>query len=134
MVAPQAAYISFTKGSVDGLLDISTHVWDGGAQRPLSDAYRRRIEGANQRLAENGMRVLGVAFKTWDAIQTGPALEESLTFVGFVGIIDPPRAEVKDAVARSKSAGIRAVMITGDHPLTALHIARELGITPTEKR
>ncbi|MBN1373215.1 MAG: cation-translocating P-type ATPase [Anaerolineaceae bacterium] len=133
VVAPQAVYISFTKGSVDGLLDISTHVWDGGTQRPLSDAYRRRIEGANQRLAENGMRVLGVAFKTWDAVQTGAALEEGLTFIGFVGIIDPPRAEVKDAVARSKSAGIRVVMITGDHPLTALHIARELGITTTGK-
>ncbi len=133
VVAPHAAYISFTKGSVDGLLEISTHVWDRGALHPLSDAYRRRIEGANRRLAENGMRVLGVAFKTWNTIQTGAALEEGLTFIGFVGIIDPPRAEVKDAVARSKSAGIRPVMITGDHPLTALFIARELGITTTGK-
>jgi len=129
VVAPQAAYLSFTKGSVDGLLDISTHVWDGGAQHPLSGDYRRRIEDANRALAENGMRVLGVAFKALDEMETGPSLEEGLTFIGFVGIIDPPRAEVKEAVTRSKSAGIRPVMITGDHPLTALHIARELGIT-----
>jgi Ca2+-transporting ATPase len=80
-------------------------------------------------LAENGMRVLGVAYKTLDAPVFGPTLEQDLTFIGFVGIIDPPRAEVKEAVALCKSAGIRPVMITGDHPLTALHIARELGIT-----
>jgi Ca2+-transporting ATPase len=134
VVAPNAAYISFTKGSVDGLLDISSYVWEDGAQNPMSAQYRKRIEDANRSLAENGMRVLGVAFKTFDQPAAGQALEEGLTFVGFVGIIDPPRAEVKDAVAQCKSAGIRPVMITGDHPLTALHIARELGITDEKGR
>ncbi|MBX3016116.1 MAG: cation-translocating P-type ATPase [Caldilineaceae bacterium] len=127
-VAPGAPYLAFTKGSVDGLLDISSHVWTNGARVPMSDAFRQRIEEANRSLAENGMRVLGVAFKTPDTASSTPELEHELTFVGFVGIIDPPRAEVKEAVAKCKSAGIRPVMITGDHPLTALHIAKELGI------
>jgi Ca2+-transporting ATPase len=134
VVAPQAAYISFTKGAVDGLLEIATHVWENGARHLLTAEYRARIEAANRSLAENGMRVLGVAFKTYDQIESGAALESGLTMIGFVGIMDPPRPEVKDAVAQARSAGIRPVMITGDHPLTALHIARELGITDEHGR
>lgn len=134
VAAPYAQYISFTKGSVDGLLDISTHVWENGQRYPLSSEYRRRIEESNRLLAENGMRVLGVGFKTLAVPETGPVLEQGLTFIGFVGIIDPPRAEVKEAVAQARGAGIRPVMITGDHPLTALHIARELGITDANGR
>ncbi len=134
VVAPQAAYISFTKGAVDGLLEISTHVWENGTRHPLTAEYRARIEAANRSLAESGMRVLGVAFKTYDQIESAPALESGLTIIGFVGIMDPPRPEVKDAVAQARSAGIRPVMITGDHPLTALHIARELGITDEHGR
>ena len=134
VVAPDAQYISFTKGSVDGLLEISTHVWESGRRNPISAEYRQRIEEANQSLAENGMRVLGVAFKTSQRPDPTPESEQDLTFIGFVGIIDPPRPEVKDAVARSKNAGIRPVMITGDHPLTALHIARELGIAGPASR
>ncbi len=134
VVAPKAAYISFTKGAVDGLLDISTHVWENGARYPMTADYRARIEAANRSLAENGMRVLGVAFKTHDQPESGTMLESGLTIVGLVGIIDPPRPEVKEAVAQAKSAGIRPVMITGDHPLTALHIARELGITDANGR
>ncbi|GAB4496941.1 MAG: cation-translocating P-type ATPase [Anaerolineales bacterium] len=134
VVAPNAAYISFTKGAIDGLLEISTHVWENGARHPLTADYRTRIEASNRSLAENGMRVLGVAFKTYDHPESGAALEESLTLVGFVGIMDPPRPEVKEAVAQARRAGIRPVMITGDHPLTALHIARELGITDSHGR
>jgi Ca2+-transporting ATPase len=80
------------------------------------------------------MRVLGVAFQTPPAAVATPEIEQGLTFIGFVGIIDPPRAEVKEAVAKCKSAGIRPVMITGDHPLTALHIAKELGIADANSR
>lgn len=129
VVAPGAALISFTKGSVDGLIEISTHVWEDGDRHALSEDYRRRIEDSNRLLAENGMRVLGVAFKTYPSLESDSPLEEGLTFIGLIGIMDPPRAEVKEAVALCKSAGIRPVMITGDHPLTALHIARELGIS-----
>ncbi|HXF60255.1 MAG TPA: cation-translocating P-type ATPase, partial [Caldilineaceae bacterium] len=118
--------IAFTKGSVDGLLDLAAGVWLDDRVIPLDEAYRRRIEEANRSLAENGMRVLGVAYRPLTADER--PVECDLVFVGMVGIMDPPRPEVKEAVARSLEAGIRPIMITGDHPLTALHIARELGI------
>jgi Ca2+-transporting ATPase len=124
-------YIAFTKGSVDGLLDITSHVWVEGKSQPLDSGWRSRIEAANERLAKKGMRVLGVAFRLMDSIpeiiQTD--LEQNLTLVGLFGMIDPPRSEVKEAVATCRAAGIRPVMITGDHPLTAIEIARQLGIT-----
>ncbi len=123
-------YVAFTKGSVDGLLGIASHVWVNGQAQKMDDQFRVRIEAANDRLAKKGMRVLGVAFRLLDQIpeiiQTD--LEQNLTFIGLFGMIDPPRTEVKDAVAVTKSAGIRTVMITGDHPLTAAEIARQLGI------
>jgi len=123
-------YIAFTKGSVDGLLEVSSRVWLNEQMRDMDDNYKTRIEGANERLAKKGMRVLGVAFRLLDeipkAIQSD--LEQDLTFVGLFGMIDPPREDVKEAVAACKAAGIRPVMITGDHPLTALEIARQLGI------
>jgi len=126
-------YIAFTKGSVDGLLGLSNQVWVDGQARKMDDQFKVRIEAANERLAKKGMRVLGVAFRLLDqipdVIQTD--LEQNLTFIGLFGMIDPPRAEVKDAVAITKSAGIRTVMITGDHPLTAAEIARQLGIAET---
>ena len=123
-------YIAFTKGSVDGLLNLSNQVWANGKAETLDAGWRSRIEAANDRLAKKGMRVLGVAFRLLnqipDVIQTD--LEQKLTFVGLFGMIDPPREEVRDAVAVTKTAGIRTVMITGDHPLTAQEIARQLGI------
>ena len=126
-------YIAFTKGSVDGLLGLSSQVWAEGKSVPMDAGWRSRIEAANERLARKGMRVLGVAFRLLDQIpeiiQTD--LEQNLTFVGLFGMIDPPREEVRDAVAVTKSAGIRTVMITGDHPLTAAEIARQLGIAET---
>jgi Ca2+-transporting ATPase len=124
-------YIAFTKGSVDGLLGLSNQVWVNGKAEMLDAGWRSRIEAANERLAKKGMRVLGVAFRLMnqipEVIQTD--LEQNLTFIGLFGMIDPPREEVKDAVAVTKTAGIRTVMITGDHPLTAQEIARQLGIT-----
>jgi Ca2+-transporting ATPase len=94
---------------------------------PLNSEWRSRILASNTSLAQNGMRVLGVAFRPVSTPEATAETERELIFVGMVGIIDPPRAEVKDAVARCISAGIRPVMITGDHPLTASVIARELG-------
>jgi Ca2+-transporting ATPase len=127
-------YIAFTKGSVDGLLDIASHVWVSGKAEVMDEGYKVRIEAANQTLAKKGMRVLGVAFRMMnqipEIIQTD--LEQNLTFVGLFGMIDPPRNEVREAVAVTRSAGIRTVMITGDHPLTAIEIARQLGIIDTE--
>jgi len=123
-------YIAFTKGSVDGLLDLASHVWIKGKAYPIDEDFKVRIEAANQNLAKKGMRVLGIAFRLInqipEIIQTD--LEQNLTFVGLFGMIDPPRNEVRDAVALTKTAGIRTVIITGDHPLTATEIARQLGI------
>jgi P-type Ca2+ transporter type 2C len=124
-------YIAFTKGSVDGLLDVCSNIWVEGKAQSLDSGWREKMLAANDRLAKKGMRVLGVAFRLMDSIpeiiQTD--LEQNLTLVGLFGMIDPPRAEVKDAVAVCRAAGIRPVMITGDHPLTAIEIARQLGIT-----
>ncbi len=128
---PRSGAIAFTKGAVDGLLDISKYVWHNGERIPMTDEWRARIEESNNRLAQGGLRVLGLGYR---GFQTPPteiteaATEKNLTFIGMVGIIDPPRTEVKEAVRICKQAGIRPVMITGDHPLTAFAIARELGI------
>lgn len=131
-VALDAEIVAFTKGAVDSLLDRSTHVWDDGAIKPMDESYRQRVERANAEMAANGMRVLGVAYRALDAAVAKKAvmaeIERDLIFIGFFGIIDPPRAEVRDAVAVCQQAGIRPVMITGDHPLTARYIARDLGI------
>lgn len=127
----QPPYLAFTKGSVDGLLEIATHVCAGDHIEPLTEQWRSRIEAANMQLAQSGMRVLGVACRSLETVPSNghqASLEQNLTFLGMVGIIDPPRPEVKDAVATCQAAGIRPIMITGDHPLTAQHIARELGI------
>lgn len=124
-------YIAFTKGGVDGMLDITSHIWSEGKSQILDADWRSKIEAANERLAKKGMRVLGIAFRLMNSIpeviQTD--LEQNLTFVGLFGMIDPPRGEVQEAVAICRAAGIRPVMITGDHPLTAIEIARQLGIT-----
>jgi Ca2+-transporting ATPase len=134
-------YIAVTKGSVDGLLDICDRVWVEDLPEALDANFRQRIENANARLAGEGMRVLGLAVRALDVLpeeseeqdadQT-PDLERDaerdLIFVGLVGMIDPARPEVKAAVETCRTAGIRPVMITGDHPLTAGYIARELGI------
>ena len=125
-------YVQFTKGSVDGLIAQSNRFWMDGRVQKLDDATRNKILQANHDLAMRGIRVLGTAFRTMD---TAHAPDESdLIFVGLFGMIDPPRIEVRDAVATCKSAGIRPVMITGDHPLTALQIATQLGIAEENSR
>lgn len=126
-----APYVAFTKGAVDGLLDVARHVWVGGRRMSLGTAWRARILASNAELAAKGMRVLGVAFRPLDAAPAADGVEEvetDLTFIGLVAMIDPPRPEVKDAIATCTTAGIRTVMITGDHPLTAREIGRTLGI------
>ena len=123
-------YVAFTKGAVDGLLEVSSEVWtEGGQAEPLSEERRERIAAANERLASNGIRVLGVGLRRLRSFDDGEEeLERGLTFFGMVGMIDPPRPEAREAVEICKRAGIRPIMITGDHPLTAMYIATELGI------
>ncbi len=127
-------YIAFTKGAVDVLLERSTKVWLGEERIPIDEALRHRIQQSNESLAQSGQRVLGLAYRLLDEKpgKDVEALEHELTFVGMIGMMDPPRDEVKAAVARCRSAGIRPIMITGDHPLTALSIAQQLGITDND--
>jgi Ca2+-transporting ATPase len=97
---------------------------------PLDEEWLLRIESANEDMAQNGMRVLALALRWQSDVQPE---EDSLVFIGLTGMIDPPRPEVKAAVATCKSAGIRPIMITGDHPLTARFIAHDLGISDNNR-
>jgi Ca2+-transporting ATPase len=128
-------YLAFTKGAIDGLLPLTSDVWVEGVLQPFDSTWRARVMQAHDELAQKGMRVLGVALRTLDSPPNAVALaglEQNMTLVGLFGMMDPPRPEVRDAVATCVSAGIRPVMITGDHPLTARHIARQIGITDND--
>jgi Ca2+-transporting ATPase len=128
---PRGVRLAFVKGAVDGLLHQTTAVWDNGAAVDFDDLWHGRITEANDALAAAGMRVLGIAFRPLTSPDDDP--ESDLVLLGLVGIIDPPRPEVRDSVAVCRRAGIRPVMITGDHPLTALAIASDLGITQSDR-
>ncbi|MBX7232821.1 MAG: cation-translocating P-type ATPase [Caldilineales bacterium] len=130
------AYVAFTKGAIDGILNIAGRVWIDGRAEPLDDYWRGRVMAAHDDMAAKGMRVLGAAVRIWDRPPdetTEKSLERDLIVVGLFGMIDPPRPEVRDAVLACRSAGIHPVMITGDHPLTARHIARQVGITDNDR-
>jgi len=130
-----APFVAFSKGAVDSLLEVTNQVWVGDKVVPLDAMMRERIEESNAGLAQQGQRVLGVAFRPMQSAEfvEEMAVETEQVFVGLVAMIDPPRAEVKDAVERARTAGIRPIMITGDHPLTAQHIAKSLKITDNDK-
>ncbi len=127
----QGEFVVFTKGAVDGLLLIASHVLMEGKVVPITPELSERITKANDDLAKEGLRVLGLTYHILQELPAKPneeSLETGLIFVGMVGMIDPPRQEVFDAVKTSVTAGIRPMMITGDHPLTAYAIAKDLGI------
>jgi len=120
-----------TKGAVDSLLDVCGYLRIGDKIEPMTPEYVQRINDANDRHAEQGLRVLGFAYRQMDALPeqiNADTIERDLIFSGMIGMIDPPRPEVKLAVEESLGAGIRPIMITGDHPLTAFAIAKELKI------
>lgn len=122
---------SITKGAYDFLINRCSSYYKNGVQYPMSNKERSRINTLNTQMTEKALRVLAVAYKNLpkSGINADSAvLENDLTFIGLIGMIDPPREEVKDAVRLCKQAGIKPVMITGDHVLTAKAIARELGI------
>ncbi len=125
----------FTKGAPDVLLARCSQEMVGETKRPLDDERRSEILSLNEGLAGEALRTLGVAARELpgNALQNTEVdedLEHELVFLGLIGMIDPPREEAKQAVARAKNAGIRPMMITGDHPKTAAVIASELGIAP----
>ncbi len=123
-------FLVCTKGAIDAVLERSAYVWDDDTPVVLDDAWRRRITQAQDELASEGMRVLGVGFRLIDDLPGQPSgdLEQDLIFIGMLAMIDPPRPEASDAIRRCRDAGIRPVMITGDLAPTAASIARSLGL------
>ncbi|MDD2720685.1 MAG: calcium-translocating P-type ATPase, PMCA-type [Gallionella sp.] len=125
-------FIAYCKGSPESLLPRCTHTLRHDGEFSLDrDGLLQHAEA----MASDGLRVLAFACRRWPELPTGTdhdAQESDLTFLGFAGLIDPPRGEVKDAVTQCRTAGITPVMITGDHPATARAIARELGILHTD--
>lgn len=122
--------VAITKGGVDEVLAVSTQYGVDGNARPITQADIDQIQAANQSMAERALRVLAVSIRdiNEEFAQGDMAIESNLTFIGLIGMIDPPRPEVIEAVRVAKAAGIRTVMITGDHALTAEAIATEIGM------
>lgn len=117
----------FVKGAIDVLLDRCDNIRIGDEVRPMTDEDRKKILAQNEHFSENGLRVLTFAYKEKDE-DLSPETEHGFTFIGLVSEMDPPREESIEAVARAKKAGIRTVMITGDHKVTAVAIAKKIGI------
>lgn len=124
-----------TKGAIDNLLKISTNAYINGEVVPLTDEIKQNIMNASNEMSKNALRVLGAAYKTLeDNNYNKESLESNLTFIGLVGMIDPPRESVKDSIFECKNSGIKTIMITGDHKITAFAIAKELGIAEDESQ
>ena len=125
------SYVQYTKGGPDVVLARCAYYSENGAIKPMTDAKRAEIMAANKAMADKALRVLAAAKRDWSAKpadNTPEFLEKDLVFIGLTGMIDPVRPEVKAAIEECRTAGIRAVMITGDHKDTAVAIAKELGI------
>ncbi|MBI5846688.1 MAG: cation-translocating P-type ATPase [Nitrospirae bacterium] len=131
---PNPRFISFTKGAIDVLIDKSSLMLTSAGMIPIN---REELHKVNNRMAADGLRVIGVAMRQWETLPEelgSDAVESELIILGLIGIMDPPREEAKEAVRLCKAAGIKPVMITGDHPLTAQAIARRLGILDSETK
>ena len=128
-------FIQYTKGAPDVVVGRCTHYLKDGIATPITEEYVKEILSANKAMADKALRVLACAERVWEALPedtSAEALENNLCFVGLTGMIDPVRPEVKDAIVECRSAGIRPIMITGDHIDTAVAIAKELGIIEDE--
>ncbi len=129
---PHPEYVAFVKGAADILLERSTQVWRDGQVLPFTSDARQQILEENERLAQQGIRVLGLAIRGLRNLPDEEALEaqveQDLVFLGLVGMMDPLRPEAQEAVRTCQEAGIQVKMITGDHPTTARTIARQLGL------
>ena len=124
-------YVQYTKGAPDVILGRCTHIWQADGPQPLTDALRQQVETANREMAGQALRVLAAAERLYDQKPDqldSDHMEVELCLIGLTGMIDPVRPEVKDAILQCRAAGIRPVMITGDHVDTARAIGRELGI------
>ncbi len=126
-------YIVFTKGGVDELLNICTSYIDHGKIQNDLKSFIPTITDTNEKMATDALRVLAFGYKELESKPTKEEMEKDLTYVGMYGMIDPPREEAKLAVEKCKTAGIKTVMITGDHKVTATAIAKRLGILENEE-
>jgi len=118
----------YTKGAIGKLLAVSTHILENGKTIPITPAHIKKIYHETEVLSNKALRTLGVAYKQVGSIIDSSEMEKDLIFIGLVGMIDPPRSEVKSAIKTARLAGIISIMITGDHKNTAFAIAKELGI------
>jgi Ca2+-transporting ATPase len=134
---PERKLVAYVKGAPELVLERSTFILKDGKARKITAEDKKEILAMNEKMANAALRVLGVAYKDLpaDAVEKFDEkdYESSLVFLGLSGMIDPPRAEAKEANARCRDAGIRTVMITGDHKLTAVAIAKELGMMHSDK-
>ena len=129
--AVEGKFVQYTKGAPDEILKKCTHAWVDGQVVPMTEAILTKAAEENTRMGNKALRVFAVAFKVYDAAPAeyeAAALENNLIFIGLTGMIDPVRPEVQAAIVECRSAGIKPIMITGDHINTAKAIARELGI------
>lgn len=127
----EGQYVVNVKGGLDEVMSVCSRIYDSGNIRELSEDDLERINIVNRQMAESALRVLAIAYKVIDdvpSVVSVDAIESDMVFVGLIGMIDPARPEVIDAVRKCKEAGIRPVMITGDHKITAVAIAGEIGI------
>lgn len=121
-------YVSYTKGAIDNILNICKYVKVGNEEVEINEEYKKNILDKSIEMSDKALRVLGLAYKKSDTFLESNELENDLVLVGIVGMIDPPRDEVKKSIELAHRAGIKVVMITGDHKNTAVAIAKELNI------
>jgi Ca2+-transporting ATPase len=124
--------VALIKGAPDVLLSKASDILIKGNKKPM-EQYEDVLLKQNEEFAQNALRVLGVAYKELDDNYDLEKVEDNFTYLGLVGIIDPARDEVKDSINEARMAGIRTIMITGDHKITALAIAKEIGLTDSEE-
>jgi Ca2+-transporting ATPase len=123
--------VAFVKGAPDMVLDLCEHIVEDGRVVPIDEKKKQTVLEVNRDLARHALRVLGVAFRPMEAVPescNSEVVEQKLTFVGLMGMIDPPRQEVKDAVKIAQGAGLKSVMVTGDYKDTAEAVAKEIGL------
>ena len=120
--------VLYCKGAPEQVLGLCTRALGESGERPFGGALRDAVLRAQERMAESGLRVLALAYRRLEHGDAGPTAEEDLVFTGLVGLEDPPRPEVPAALETCRQAGIQVIMVTGDHPRTALAIAREIGL------
>ncbi len=123
----QGSY-AFSKGAAEIILESCSRVYLNGKEQPFGQADREKALDASRLMAGSALRVLGLAYKSFKDKTETPGLEQDMVLLGLVGMIDPPRPEAKEAIEQCKQAGIKTIMITGDHKVTAMAIARELGV------